>query len=294
MTDLKTIIEDGVLQLQAVRNKSLLASTVPTSLPVGNYQLWQKRAELCNALKSTLELLPIRDESWLVVNSLLNENNKVDSDNTKVIFCSQKMLFAIARHMALGSYITTNWSVYDRLSNICGRLLGPEDIGNNISSKSNPKLLDSFMRNSKDKIRPNGFSLSYLLPAAYGWPASVSYCIRNWLVHDGLEVEGVTLFKGNSVSDAFELSSAAMDRIQKVCDNEGFPHSKCCFSTEPNHPWYDKSLLTILDKCHTEVDELFCSLLKWSISSFEMQVDLFSMRDRALIISSTTTTTTAP
>ena len=292
MADLKTAIETGVTRLQSTLTQLTIASSARTAVPLDCYRLWQQRAELHVPLKATLELLPMRDHACAVVKSVLDDENADDRVTSSVRFCGQVMPFATARHLALAAFLTTTWSVYDRLSNVCGRLIGHEDIGNNLSPKSNPKLIEHFMRESKERSRQHGFSLACLLPPAYGWPASVSYVVRNWLVHEGLEAEGVVLFRGNTLAEPFELSDAAMKRIERICTGDGFTHSRCCLSADPDHPWYDRTILTVLEKCHAEVDQLFCGLLAWSVSSFAGQVDAFSERDRGAMAAATVTTTT--
>lgn len=292
MADLKTAIETGATRLQSTLAQLTMAASIRTAMPLDCYRLWRQRAELHIPLKATTALLPMREHARVVLKSLPDDGNVEDRVTSSVRFCGQVMPFATARHLALAAFLTTTWAVYDRLANVCGRLVGHENIGNNLSPTSNPKLIEHFMRESKDKFRQHGFSLACLLPPAYGWPASVSYVVRNWLVHEGLEAEGVPLFLGNTLAESFELSDAAMKRIERICTADGSAHSQCCLSTDPDHPWYDRSILTILEKCHAEIDQLFCGLLTWSVISFAGQVDTFSERDWNAIATATATTTT--
>jgi hypothetical protein len=281
MSDLKLAIEGNVGRLKSTFAQSASAISGRAAIPASCYDLWQRRANLHAPLEATLELLPMRELAWNVLTSVASDENVVDGEANTVRFCGQEISFATARHLALTGYLTTSWLVYDRLSNVCGRLVGHESIGNNPQPTSNPKLIEHFVRENKDKYRQHGFSLACLLPPAYGWPASVSYVLRNWLVHEGLEAEGIPLFNGNALADSFELSDAAIKRIEDVCSTNGAEHSHCCLSSDADHPWYDKTILTILEKYHSEIDEMFCCLLKWAVTSFTGQADAFSARDRS-------------
>ena len=88
------------------------------------------------------------------------------------------------------------------------------------------------------------------------------------------------LFRGHTLSDGHELSEQAMELITEKCEKDGIVSPNCCLSEEPFHPWYDRSLLTILKKYHAEVDEMFCGLLEWSVGSLQGQAKAFSARDK--------------
>lgn len=293
MSDLKAEIDTGATRLQSMLPQLAVAASGQTAIPTSCYTMWQKRAELHVSLKATQDLLPMREHAWALVSSVLNDENVVDRTTNSVRFGGLVVPFATARHLTLAAYLTSTWSIYDRLSNISGRLVGHESIGNNPLATSNPKLIEHFMRENKERYKQHGFSLACLLPPAYGWPASVSYTIRNWLIHEGLEVDGVALFRGNTLSDAFEFSDPAITRIEERCKANGIQHSQCCLSADPDHPWYDKTILTVLEKCHSEVDRMFCSLLGWSVDSLARQVETFALRDTNPMAMITTTSPTA-
>lgn len=279
MTELNLAIEGSIERLKSTYAQSASAVSGKASIPASCYDLWQKRASLHAELKDTLELMPMRESAWNVVNSVLDDEKVADRTDSIVLFCGQSMPFGTARHLALSAYLTTTWSIYDRVSNVCGRLIGHESIGNNLLPTSNPKLVEHFMRESKDKYKQHGFSLAKIVSEAYGWPASVSYSIRNWLIHEGLNAEGVSLFRGNTLADSFEISDDAIVRIEGFCEVNGAQRSHSCLCAEADYPWYDKMVLTILERCHSELDELFSSLLQWAVTSFAGQASLFSARD---------------
>jgi hypothetical protein len=279
MDDLKSAVETAANALASVHAKATTALSSTTLVPSDCYRMWQHRAGLHQPLRGTLALLPAREQALAVVQSIAVDKNILDRAQSRVSFCDQSMDFAVARHLALASYLAVTWALYDRLSNVCGRLVGPECVGSNQLPTSNPKLIEHFIRDSKERHKQHGFTLSRILPQAYGWPAALCYKIRNWVVHEGIEAEGVALFRGDTIADAFELSANAMQRLEKLCDDDGIKHAQTCQSQEPNHPWYDRSMLTILARCHSEVDMMFACFVKWSTESFVGQYDAFSTRD---------------
>ena len=279
MADLKAVIESTSNALEGVHARLATTMGTNTTVPLDCYRVWMQRAALHSQLKATIGLLPMRTNSWTIINTILTDRNIRDRGSSLVLFCDQEMQFAVARHLALSSYITLNWTIYDRLSNVCGRLIGHENIGSNPLPTSNPKLVEHFLRESKDRLKQHGFSLARILSPAYGWPAALSYEIRNWIVHEGLDAEGVALFSGDNISDSFELSSQAMTRIEEKCKADGITHAQSCLSQESNHPWYDKSILTVLSKCHLEVDAMFVNFVRWSVDSLICQYTTFAGRD---------------
>ncbi len=285
MTDLRTALVSASSQLQEALKDVKKANGQSTSFPDECYGLWMQRVKLKSEFEATLELLTIRTDTWQLVNKVCVEGDETTKSPDSPPFWHQDLTFAVARHIALTAYVTTTWSVYDRLANICGRLIGPVHVAKNLSPTANPKLIEHFIRigkkgeGSKDD-RPHGFSLAGILHPAYGWPASVSYAIRNWLVHEGIEAEGIKLFSGTSVDKAFELSADAMKRIEAQCkERDAVESGDCCFSDRNNHPWYDRDLLAILGNCHDEVDTMFANLTTWSVDSFVGQIRTFSLRD---------------
>jgi len=234
--------------------------------------------------------LKIRQEVWDVAKSLSNEEELASPlegpggstsgiSGDSILFGRFQLQFATARHLALSAYVTTCWSVYDCISNVCGRLIGHENIGSNLLATANPKLVEHFIRENKEKYKQHGFSLWPVLASAYAWPIRLSYAIRNWIMHEGLYADGTPLFKGNTLLDSFEISTGAMKKLKDICSEDNIDQSQCCYAGDPDHPWYDKQLLTILKKCNEETDEALCCLLTWGVTSFVEQVKMFAKRD---------------
>jgi hypothetical protein len=278
---LKQQIEISADNLTRILREVTLATSVKTLLPAECYNTWQARSELHRSLRETAALLGIRDEARTVLDALLKDDIIVDRTSNKVRFVVKELTFATARHLALSAYVTTTWSIYDRLANICGRLIGHESVGNNPLSTTNPKLCDFFIDGSKEKHRQVGFSLGKIVPIGYGWPAKVSYLVRNSLVHDGQEIGGVLLFAGDALGDGFNLNTGVTPAIEQVLGQT--LRTQCCRASDLDFPWYGNNLLSILDVYHAEVDTMFVNLLKWSVDSFVAQVTSFSERDKAAL-----------
>ncbi len=264
---------------------SALSNIANCELHKDCYTLWHKRIEkLSHSLRSTEKLLRIRENALSIAKNL-NRSEGLPISTDTIHFVGIEMDYALARHLAISSYLTISWTIYDRLSNVCGRLVGTDSVAENEEARSNPKLCGHFFTNRSDKKKEklvHGFSLSKILPA-YEWPVKVSYLTRNWLIHEGLELDGVPLFSGNNISDGFILHDQAIDRISKDLSNENIFPQGCCLKQGSNFPWYDKNILTILEIYHSEVDTMFVSLLKWSVDSFIGQVEAFTERDKPFL-----------
>lgn len=264
------------------------------SLPSDCYALWVKRVErLQQPLEATVKLLDTRSAALRVVDALANHAASVPPGTGTVPFAGQDMGFDLARHLGVAAYLTTTWTVYDRLASVCGRLIGTDSVGDAEGPRSNPKLCEHFMtgRGDKDKNKMlHGFSLAKLLPA-YAWPAKASYVLRNWLTHEGQELEGVPLFAGDSTSDGFALHEQAVNRITADLAEENCPPQSCCLTSDPHFPWYDMSILTVLEKYHAEVDTMFAGMVRWSVNSFAGQITQFSDRDSAQLAAVAATAT---
>lgn len=282
MIDLKEQITQSADQLEEVYT---LVGSVPAdvSLLTECYEYWSEKSNLHHTLRTTAVLLDVRDRATEVAKRLIdpdrikNEEERVKQSGSPAntfLYDGVLMDFSVARHLAVTSYIATTWSIYDRLTNVCGRLAAVAEIANN--PKQNPKMCENFLNDKKNFF---GFSMQFHLKKAYSWPLKVSYRFRNWLVHDGYEANGVPVFRGERISDGLYLHAEAMESLSKseyLCNDKDF----CCLKQDENFPWYDESLLTILDKYHKEADIMFTGLLDWSVSSFVGQVKSFSERDR--------------
>ena len=203
-------------------------------------------------------------------------NEYEDPDNpNEVEFGSQRLDFGIARHLSLVSYVASVWSIYDRVSNACGRLAAISEIAEN--PRQNPKACEDLI----GKKDTHGFSVQFHIREAYAWPLRVSYKVRNWLLHEGWEENSIPLFRGDSIGDGLLLHDDAARHLEKCSgySTDGGKISGCCLSSS-EECWPTSDLLLILPNYHAELDALFSGLLKWSVDSFVGKIEAFTARDR--------------
>ena len=305
MTELDTVIVSMVSKLDAINQKVQLASGRSNlKIPECCYKMWGNRAELLSYLQKTLAICELRNAAL----KELKELGDVRSDEMWKEYVRQKGLsqdspYVIQRCFALSKYLMAVWALYDRLANVCGRLIGPVSIGNNPNQKRNPQLYSSFIEkkqerqdnqeglggkkeesNVRKQDRPDGFSLSGILPDRWKWPVIVSYKLRNLVVHEGAAMEGGRIFAGEGFQDAFQIHQELKNLLVKECftqttelpTNEQFPSG---LRYETDFPWYDDSLISILEKYNGEIDELYSCTLEWCVTAFCSQVEIFMRPD---------------
>ncbi len=272
MSDLRKQVGDCAVALQDAWIGLQKASE--PALPRKCYEHWQKRAMYHQALSGTIAIFRAREVAWEIVQSLTGIGD-VRGKPGIVLYCGAEMEFAVARHLALASFVSVTWSIYDRIANVCGRLAGIADLADN--PKQNPKTCEDFL-GKKDVL---GFTSHLHIREAYSWPLKVSYKIRNWLVHEGYEDGGTPLFRGDRTSDGILLHNDAIQQLQNTCgysDVEG-KIALSCISME-KECWGRGNLLEILESYHSEVDTMFTALLRWSVESFVGQIRSFAARDQ--------------
>lgn len=266
------------------------------SLPPKCYEHWEIRASLHKDLSGTIAIFQAREAAWKLVGEVAKakpvySNDDINDDQTQlknpnaVKYGNIEMEYGVARHLVLTSYVSTVWSIYDRLANVCGRLSSICEIANH--QKQNPKLCETLLGEIEDQGKRKkqdtmGFGGHVHIAAAYAWPIKVSYKIRNWLVHEGYEEGSVLLFNGNGISDQFILHGDAIRQLQKVCGGENYGNKKgesTCIS-EMEDCWQHGDLLKILEQYNKEIDTMFTALLKWSVESFVGQIKAFAARDQ--------------
>ena len=273
MADLKAQIVRSAQELQQAW--AMVKSVSGTELPAECYENWIEKASLHFVLDSTGNLFPARDTAWQNVLSIIVPENIVDASQNRVRLGSLEMEFAVARHLALTSYVAVTWAIYDRLSNVCGRLAAVAKIAQN--PRQNPKACEDFL-GDKDLL---GFNTHQHLKDAYGWPLKISYKLRNWILHEGYSEGDIMLFSGDSIADGFLLHPRSIDHLQKCCNysqDAGKIDSSCVKDSDES--WMRRDVLEILSQYNSEVDAMFSSLVKWSVASFTGQIAAFAARDR--------------
>jgi hypothetical protein len=271
-----------------------------TSIPSKSYETWVRHTGYHTILEGTLRIFEAREHAWETVVNVSEAEPTVSkasqisakaaefasikhaSEETNMLFSRSNMVksgsiemdFAVARHLALTSYVYCAWSIYDRLANVIGRISGFSSTSND--PKHNPKAIDHLV----GKKELFGFATNMHLKNGYDWPIRASYKIRNWLIHEGFEENSIPMFKSEKIDDRFYLHDDAVKHIE-TCNEYSFAagkiHSSCI--TEADESWPTKDLMKILPQYHEEIDTMFSRLLKWSCESLLNQISIFSKRD---------------
>lgn len=276
MAELKAQIKKSADKLREAW--ALVQVTSNTQLPTKCYEHWAKKASLYSALAGTVEILPARENAWEIVQKVASSIRINEGKPNAIKYGDLEIDFALARHLALTSYMVMTWSAYDRLANVCGRLAAITSLSEN--PKQNPKIFEDFL-GKKDIF---SFGAHFHLQQAYAWPITVSYQVRNWLVHEGFERGDIAMFVGDRIADSFFLHEDAAEYFKRYC-KENEKMEACCLE-ETEDPWQTMNLLEILPKYHTEMDAMFVGLVQWSVDSFISQITAFSERDKPRLIRS--------
>jgi hypothetical protein len=282
MSNLEKQINASAAELRAAWTSVQTAPT-KSSLPAKCYEQWRTRAALHQLLTRTIPILAARDSAWKIVQGVAKAQEVKDKPKT-VNYGDIEMEFTVARHLALTSYVSITWSIYDRLANVCGRLSSVGEVGNH--PKQNPKLCEDLLgeieeQGKRKKRDTMGFGGHFHIYAAYAWPIKVSYKIRNWLVHEGYEEGSILLFEGDGIADRFILNIDAVQHLQRACGgaNDGNKKGESTCVSENDDYWINRDLLRILEQYNSEIDTMFVGLLKWSVGSFVGQIKAFAARD---------------
>jgi hypothetical protein len=280
--------------------------------PAKSAKMWLGFSKLHEQLHNTGPLFEIREKAWSLALELVNEK-RIEKERQRVFVTMAKpddkigdfthdgiaMEYSEARYLCLSSYMVSVWSIYDRLTNVCGRLSATQMVQNHV--KQNPKLVEDFLLKPKPKQEESqdtkkgdrdvygnqlfAFSMQAHIREAYAWPGRVSYAIRNWLVHEGCSSGSINLFNGNAIADGVILHSEAIKLIEKLClhqeDDNGDP--LCCCLKGHDSPWrstksqdcQEVDLLQVLKAYNAELDIMFVGLLKWCVNSFSEQIKCF-------------------
>jgi len=270
MLSLDKQISDSAAHLQSI--VTAIRTTNP-KLPSRCLEKWEKGSLLHQQLVGTSQLFPAKDSAWNLLQSIaFAPLKRTDGDRDFIDVGNVEMDFAVARHLALASYITVCWSIYDRIANVCGRIAGVPVLAEH--TKNNPKITDFL-----NKDNQVGFAVQMHLRESYRWPLMACYKIRNWLVHDGYDDGGRQMFVSHRHAKSFLLHAQAKKYIEDECGHsvDGVQIQNCCVETKLD-PWDKCQLLDILECYHAEIDKMFAALLRWSTESLVIQVKAFSDR----------------
>lgn len=268
MSDLASTVQQAQSILSEVYSSVKNASLGTDKLKVQN--AWLTRAKLHEDLLETQKLFACRDDVMRVLEDLRDNAMRLGSASisTRIDFGTMQITLSSARLMFVDSYLALTWSIYDRLSNVLGRLMGEERVVENSNPAQNPKLVGDLIAQAKGSFQ--GFGINELLPKLYGEQIYASYFLRNSFIHDGGMMNNVPILTGSCAVACFELSKGNADKMNCVVKQR--------FGGLGSGIFKDRDLIAQLRVLHDDLDKMFASLTEFVVGSFGRQVSLFCGR----------------
>lgn len=276
---LKEVLQISVAVLGKLRQKMHTRSSSELSQIIQKdvYNTWDKRALLENELKDALFLIECHDvqrasmEELKSVNECLTGNEKIER---LVNYGNGQHPLRIIRNLVVTTYLGSIWAVYDKLSNVVGRMLGGDDILKNQMLKENPKLTGNFIspNNTSDKKKIiTMMSVNSIVNQCFGEYVALSYLLRNCFIHEGGTIGKVQIFTGETVDTAFCIDEEVAKEL-----NRGIEESYAI-----RNPTIARcgDLLEQLEACHKQIDKCFSGLLQFAVGSLKLQIDAFMALD---------------
>jgi len=269
MSDLLSVVQQAQTCLSKAHSLVDKAGCVePNELNVRG--TWLAKAKLYIDLSETQKLFENRDDAMKCLEDLRDNAKKLGPApiSSKIPFGTKTISLASARLMLVDSYLATTWSIYDRLSNVIGRLMGDESVVENSNPADNPKLIENLM------AKKNGcfqcFGNSGLLVKLYGVPIYSSYFLRNSFMHDGGMVNNMPILSGSSAAACFELSQEDAEKMNRSIKQR--------LGNLISVKLRDGDFVAQLKAIHEEMDKMFAGLVEFVVGSFYSQVSLFGER----------------
>ena len=226
--------------------------------------VWLVKAKLHADLGETMKLFECRDAAMQCLENLRRNILMLGSEplSSKIQFGATQIPIFAARLLAVDSYLAVTWSIYDRLANVLGRLMGVSDIVSNSNPAQNPKLVESLIAQAKGCYQ--GFGTNELLLKLYGESIYASYFLRNSFMHDGGMMGNVPILSGNSAASCFELSKENAERMNRNVAQR--------MSCSRSSSFREGDVIGQMKQCHDDLDKMFASLVKFVVGAFCSQV----------------------
>lgn len=269
MSDLCSVVQQARSNLSAVGS---MVHTVPSGLTNTTMGLnilgtWLQKVKQHEALAETVKLFECRASALKCMENLRDIASKFGSKpiSETIVYGSVEMSIFAARLLSIDSYLAATWSIYDRLSNVLGRLMGDAKVVDNTVAAQNTKLVEDLIGQAKGCYQ--GFGTSELLSKWYGEPIYSSYFLRNTFMHDGGMMDNVPILSGSSAAACFELSKENAERINQAVAKQSCGLGSGLFE--------EGDFIGQLKKCHDDLDKMFIALSRFVVGSFCAQVSLF-------------------
>lgn len=277
--NLKGIVQISIAALKDLRKKlnSCTFSEPDQIIQAEVYDTWNKRVSLENELSDVLFLIECRDVQKGVMEDLrfsirrLPESEKIEKlVNYGNCQCSLKVM----RNLVVTTHLGSVWAIYDKLSNVVGRLLGGDEILKNQLLKENPKLIGSFISSNNagdNKKNITMMSINAIISRCFREHIALSYLLRNCFIHEGGTIGKGQIFTGKTVNTAFYVNEDIAQKLNyAIAESYGV-----------NSPTIARSgdLLEQLESCHKQIDKCFSGLLQFAVGSLKLQIDAFMALD---------------
>ncbi len=253
---------DGKLNQLNIQGHALSRSDV--------FRTWLEKSRIIGTLKNTLPLFAVRDAAeksllHLVSNFISRELSSMDET---VLYNGIEVHAMTARILAMDTYLSINWALYDCLSNVIGRIIGNESFRNNPLGKSNPKLVETFLA-QKQGIDVLGIK-EFLLDI-FSYQIGFSYLMRNCYVHAGGMVNDVPILSGVTFGDAFTITASIAEKLNhEISERYKLPNAAIV---------KEGDAVTQLQECHSRLDQMFVAMLRFMIGTFSVEIEAFSINN---------------
>ena len=280
MSDLKKSIEDAKNTLKQL-NDVLVSTSCPDKYD--DAHPWRIKAGLHRNLSGALQTFECRERSCEFMKKLRTDfSNSSEPDlNENMKLCGTDLPCFVVRSMAISSYLTLSWSVYDMLVGVIGKLIGTTAITKEPMSYHQAKLFENFIGcDEKDFKKFDYAGVARELRDRYTWPITCSYMFRNVFVHDGGYIGGLPILEKRCLNTAFNLvgdgfkkfNESLKERLGKI---DFIGNAVCDFTRDADNNF---DFIENVNICNDQVDECVSSLLDWAVEVFKMQVKCFVKR----------------
>ena len=188
--------------------------------------------------------------------ALLADLEKGADANDCVPLGTARVKFQHVRRIGVQAYLSTTWSLADRVAGMVGRVLCTPDAGFNEASPA--QLVSQFVQ--KERKKTTAAAVFESVRQTFGWPIGLSYAIRNHFVHDGAQVAGSDFFDGPTAASKFGISLKGWMRVEDRAKTYGVePGHHRAGPSWPATPRDD--LRALLEVCEREMDDALGVLL---------------------------------
>lgn len=271
MNNLEQEVRAAIKGLQDVaRQVQHLAGRENIIIARESYSAWLEKTQQVKNLEDSLPCFAVRQAARNVLLGLASQVQLLDYQplTSTARYCDIDVPIAVARVLAMDSYLASHWALYDRLSNAIGRVIGNKTIRGDQQGKSNPKLIETFL------AKKNGIDVlgeRDILVDSYGSQIGFSYLVRNCYVHEGGMIGTSPILSGETFGEAFSISEEVAKKLNEAIANR-YQISNVAIVSPGD-------LVGQLEACHGALDTMFVSLLRFIVGTLRVEVTSFAEVD---------------